>query len=227
VVTLLFEDDHFVAVHKPANMLVHRTERAPDSEVLLQLVRDRVGHHVYPVHRLDRPASGVIIFGKTSEAAAALCERFRLGTVHKTYLAVVRGWPEAGGVIDYPLARDRGGPVQDAVSQYRRLLTAELPFSTGRYPTSRYALVRVTPRTGRFHQIRRHFAHLRHPLVGDVLHGDGSHNRLFRDHFGVHRLLLMATGLRFEHPFTGQRMHVAAPLDAQVRGVVKKVFCRE
>lgn len=222
----LYEDDHFVAVHKPANMLVHRTERAPDSKVLLQLVRDMVGHHVYPIHRLDRPASGVIIFGKNSEAAAALCEGFRLGTVRKTYLAVVRGWPEPKGVIDYPLARDRGGPVQDAVSVFKRLRTAELPLSTGRYPTSRYALVRVNPRTGRFHQIRRHFAHLRHPLVGDVLHGDGKHNRLFREHFDVHRLLLMAIGLQFGHPFTEKRVHVAAPLDEEVSGVVKKMFGR-
>ena len=227
MIPLLYEDEHFVAAHKPANMLVHRTERAPDSRVLLQLIRDMVGHHIYPIHRLDRPASGVIIFGKRSEAAAALCENFRLGTVRKTYLAVVRGWPDRSGTIDYPLSRDKGGPAQDAVSKYKRLRTAELPFSSGRYPTSRYALVRIHPRTGRFHQIRRHFAHLRHPLVGDVLHGDGRQNRLFRDHFDVHRLLLMAVGLRFEHPFTGKRVNIAAPLDAEVRGVVKRVFSQK
>lgn len=207
-------------------MLVHRTERAPDSRVLLQLVRDLVGHRIYPVHRLDRPASGVIIFGKNSEAAAALCGNFRLSTVRKTYLAVVRGWPEQRGVIDSPLTKDRG-PAQEAVSEFKRLCTVELPFSSGRYPTSRYALVRVRPHTGRFHQIRRHFAHIRHPLVGDVLHGDGRHNRLFREHFKVHRLLLMAVGLRFQHPFTGKETNIAASLDTEVRQVLKMVFCRE
>ncbi|HKK32575.1 MAG TPA: pseudouridine synthase [Desulfomicrobiaceae bacterium] len=224
MIPVLFEDDHFIAAHKPPGMLVHRTERAPDSDVLLQRLRDQVGHRIFPVHRLDRPASGAIIFGRTSEAAAALCRSFQLGRVHKTYLAVVRGWPDRQGVIDSPLARDKEGGKQEAVTKFKRLRTAELPFSTGRYPSSRYALVRVRPRTGRFHQIRRHFAHLRHPLVGDVLHGDGRHNRLYRDRFNLYRLLLMAVGLGFTHPFTDKQVHVAAPLDEEVRRVLKRVF---
>ena len=96
----------------------------------------------------------------------------------------------------------------------------ELPFAVGRYSSSRYSLVDATPETGRFHQIRRHFHHIFHPLIGDTTHGEGRHNRFFRDTYGVNRLLLHAHSLSFTHPVTGLDLHVEAPLDEQWRRVL-------
>lgn len=218
--TVLHRDDYLVAVDKPPGLLVHRTRIADAETFALQALRDQLGRRVHTVHRLDRPTSGVLVFALTAEAARLLSAQFEAQHVAKRYLAVVRGWPPAAGDIDRPLDDPEASvPGQRApraaLTQYRRLATVELPVAVTRYPTSRYALMEVQPRSGRRHQIRRHFLHIRHPIVGDTTHGEGRHNRFFRERFGLHRLLLHAWRLSFRHPLSGLPVDLEAPLDAQ------------
>jgi tRNA pseudouridine65 synthase len=212
---ILYRDPWLVAVDKPAGLLVHRTALTRAETFALQLVRDQLGCRVYAVHRLDRPASGVLLFGLTAAAAAEASRLFARRRITKRYLAVVRGWLEPEGIIDYPLADRPDLPPRPAVTRYRELARVELPCAVGRYPTSRYALANVMPETGRFHQIRRHFHHIHHPLIGDTTHGEGRHNRFFREAFGVDRLLLHAQSLAFSHPVTGTELRIEAPLDGR------------
>lgn len=194
---VLHHDQRFVAVDKPAGMVVHRSEWCPGGEPVLQRLRDQIGQRLYPVHRLDRATSGVLVFALDPDAARHVSTQFAMHTVDKRYLAIVRGWPDVEGVVDSPLAEDPSAPAHAAVTEYRRLDTVELPIAVGRYATSRYALMAVRPRTGRMHQIRRHFAHLRHPVVGDVRHGDGRHNRMWREVLERPGMMLRSVSLTF------------------------------
>jgi tRNA pseudouridine65 synthase len=213
---LLYRDAHYVAVDKPAGMLVHRSWIASQETVfLLQTLRDQLGQRVYPIHRLDRPTSGVVLFALSSEAARALCDRFEQREVTKEYLAIVRGYTEEQGRIDYPLREEPHKPAQQAITDYVRLATVELPHPIGRYATARYSLLRVTPVTGRMRQIRKHCHHICHPLIGDTSHGEGRHNRLFREQFAVERLLLHAHRLRLRLPGVDQPVTITAPLPAE------------
>lgn len=209
---VLFQDAHYIAIHKPANILVHRSWLASqDTRFVLQELRDQIGQRVYPVHRLDRATAGVLIFGLTSTACRDLAQRFESGAVSKHYLALVRGWVDAQGVIDHPVTdRDEGGEPKPALTHYRRLGRIELPFAVDRYPSSRYSLVAVQPHSGRRHQIRQHFKHIFHPLVGDTTYGNGRHNRFFREQFGLHQLLLLSQRLVFEHPYSGEALVIHA-----------------
>lgn len=212
--TVLYRDEHYIAVNKPAGLLVHRSWIASqEKEFLLQRLRDQIGRRVYPVHRLDRPTSGVLILGLSSEAARSLSQQFEARKVEKIYHTVLRGYSEFSGIIDYPLEEEPGKPRQEAVTAYRRLATVELPFAVGRYATARYSLVEVRPRTGRLHQIRKHFKHINHHLIGDTTHGDGKHNALFREQFNCHRMLLHASRLLITHPQTGAPLDLTAPFD--------------
>lgn len=234
---ILFRDDHYVAVNKPAGLLVHRSPLAPREErFVLQLLRNCLGRHVYPVHRLDRATSGALLFGLTPEAARFMAVAFAERQVAKSYLAVLRGVADPEGVIDYPLVDEpdrylrspqQVGAGREAVTAYRRLAVAELPFAVGRYQTSRYSLVEAVPKTGRRHQLRRHFKHLFHPIIGDTNHGEGRHNRFFREEFGCARLLLHAAGLSFRNPFTGAAVTVTAPLDEAFSGLLRRLGWRD
>ena len=197
----------------------------------MQLVRDIVGKYVYPVHRLDKPTSGVLVFALSSEIASRLSKEFMAGAVQKEYLAVVRGYIQEMGTIDYPLKvlldkksdRDRRNiqETQEAVTTYERLATIELPYPVSRYPVARYSFIKLLPKTGRKHQLRRHLKHIFHPIVGDTKYGRGEHNKLFREKFDCHRLLLHASKIEFTHPKTGQRLTIEAELDDTFRKIVK------
>ena len=182
---VLYLDEALVAIHKPSGLLVHRT-----------------GLDVYPVHRLDKGTSGVLVFALSSSDAAAVAAQFAAHTIGKRYLAVVRGWPPEAGTIDHPLTHETKDP-QPALTRYRTLERITLPLRADRYPESRYALVEACPETGRTHQIRRHLKHLGHPIAGDTTHGVGAHNRLWRSALGCHRMLLACTGLDLLHPRSG------------------------
>ena len=213
---ILYQDDALVAVNKPAGLPVHRSAFVgPAEDYLIDRLRGQLGGELYLAHRLDRPTSGVLLVARSRAVAAALGEQFMGRAPRKHYLAVVRGWPEpAQGTIDYPLpgARDTG-PRREARTDYQRLATTEVPIPLGRYPQQRYALLLAAPRTGRFRQIRKHLAHLHHPILGDSQHGRSDHNRLAKQHFGCHRLLLHAWRLAFAHPLSGAPMCLQAPLD--------------
>jgi tRNA pseudouridine65 synthase len=231
---LLYRDDTLVAVNKPAGLQVHRSrgsEVTAAGRYLLQRLRDQLGRWVFPLHRLDRPTSGVILFALDGDTARRVAAQFRRGEVEKHYLAVVRGYAPDAGRIDHPLkrltSRGRGRPAagvpQTAVTDYRCLAKVELPFAVAPYPTSRYSLVGLAPKTGRRHQLRRHLKHIAHPIIGDTCYGKGAHNHLFRERLGIRGLLLTAVGLGLDHPLTGARILIEAPLPGRFRALLKRL----
>jgi tRNA pseudouridine65 synthase len=222
-IEIIYQDDYIAVVNKPTGLLVHRTAIANDREYLLQYVRDQLKKTVHPAHRLDRPTSGLVIFTFDSKIIAEFGKIFKEHQIKKTYIAIVRGYVEDHAVIDYPLKNNihgKTGAEQKAITEYRKLAEIELPFEVGRYQSARYSLVEISLKTGRTHQIRRHFAHIRHPLIGDTVYGDGRHNRFFKTHFECSRLLLMATELSFNHPITGQQLDLKAELDSDFQQVI-------
>lgn len=220
---IVFRDEHLVAVHKPAGLLVHRSSiDAAETNFALQQLRNTLGQHVYPVHRLDKPTSGVLLFALSSAIAHQMGEQFKNHTVRKSYAAVVRGYTPEQGTIDHPLRRiidsygkavQKTDEFQEALTQYRRLATLELAVALDRYPTSRYSLLLLSPATGRRHQLRRHLKHLSHPIIGDAKYGKSLHSRYFQTTFNSTRLLLAATALECIHPCSGVPLRIYAPPD--------------
>jgi tRNA pseudouridine65 synthase len=215
---ILYRDERLAVVDKPSGLLVHRSPiDRHEKRFAVQMLRDQLGRRVYPVHRLDKGTSGALAFALDREMASALAVAFAGNEVEKTYLAVVRGWPELSGLIDHELAAvhdEYALPAESAArparTSYRRLAAVELPVRVDRYPTSRYALVELRPQTGRRHQLRRHLAHVSHPIIGDSTYGKGAHNRLFAGRYGIRRLMLACTGLRFRHPASGELLSIRA-----------------
>ena len=226
---LIYRDAHLLAVHKPAGLLVHRSPiDRHETEFALQYARElNEGEHVYPVHRLDRPTSGLLLFARDPETASVLGQAFMAGAVRKTYQAVVRGWTPESGVIDLPLRdkamdkRDTSEQVmREACTRYQRLATTELPVAIEGYASSRYSLVELYPETGRQHQLRRHLQHISHPIIGDTNYGRTRHNHFFAERFGAARLMLAATALSFQHPATGEAMTLTAQPEASFQRVL-------
>lgn len=219
---VIYQDTHMIAAYKPEGWLVHRSDIDKHEErILLQYLRDLVGCHLYPVHRLDKPTSGVIVFAKTSEAAAQLQAQLESDASTKTYLAICRGYCPEQGIIDHPLTpvadfkhqRKRPKselPRKEAITHFRRLGTIELPYCVDRYPSSRYSFVEIELKTGRRHQIRRHFKHISHPLIGCPKYGKSTHNRFFAEQFQCERLLLHAYSLTINHPVNGEILCIKA-----------------
>lgn len=217
-VFILFRDDHLVVVHKPAGMLVHRGMMAPRSEqFLLQTVRDLVGRPVYPVHRLDRPTGGLVVFGLSSQVAHVLQQSWQQGQVQKHYQAIVRGWmPEPQGFVDISLDDPDSGILHEARTKWQCLEQIVVPIAVGKYSEMRLSLLDMEPITGRYHQLRRHMSRLHHPILGDTTHGDRHHNHAIQSHLGWWKLMLWAYRLQFPHPVTGMIMVVE---DAKERGL--------
>jgi len=215
-IDIVHEDIDLVAANKPAGLLVHRSKIAIDEDdFLLERLQRQLGMPLYLAHRLDRATSGVVLLAKSRGVASELGKLFMAREVVKRYLAVVRGWPDPEGMIDYALPDVREhSPRKAAVTRWRTLATTTVPIALGRYPEQRYALIEARPETGRYRQIRKHFHHVSHHLIGDTSHGRGDHNRLWRMHFGMHRLLLHAWRLEFTHPRSGVALRIEAPVDA-------------
>ncbi len=227
--TEIYRDDWLLAVHKPAGLLVHRSPiDRHETEFALQYARAlNGGEHVYPLHRLDRPTSGLLLFARDPATASTLGKALMAGEMQKTYLAMVRGWTAEAGVIDHPLrehATDRRDkdeqPLREALTRYRRLATTEIPVAIEGYPASRYSLVELQPETGRKHQLRRHMQHISHPIIGDTNYGRTRHNHYFAERFGHGRLMLAATGLPFRHPASGALLQLRAAPEASFRQVL-------
>lgn len=221
---IIYRDEFLVAINKPSGLLVHRSLiDKHETQFAMQLLRDQIGQHVFPVHRLDKPTSGVLVFALSSEIARKLGEQFFQQKVAKTYLAIVRGHVAEEGEIDYALKEkldkiaDKKSrldkPAQAAVTFFSKLHTFELPFAVGRYPSSRYSLVKLAPKTGRKHQLRRHLAHINHPILGDTTHGDGKHNRFVREQYGLRQLALTCKSMHFQHPVSHESLSLHCTLD--------------
>jgi tRNA pseudouridine65 synthase len=212
-VEIIYEDDCCVAVNKPPGLMVHKNSSSRDTEFLLQILRNQINTMVYPLHRLDRPTSGIVLFTKDSDLTGVFSELFSNRKIKKTYYAVVRGYTDDCGIIDSPLKHtSKLDCMQDAVTEYETIARTELDIPLPPYSTVRYSMLKIVIKTGRTHQIRRHFAHLRHPVIGDTTYGDRHHNRLFRDKLHCSRLLLHAAELEFRHPVSGQMIKIQAPL---------------
>jgi tRNA pseudouridine65 synthase len=232
-VQILYQDEHLVAVAKPTGMFVHRSDADRSAEsVVVQTLRCQLAQNVYSVHRLDRATSGVLLLARSSSAAAACGLMFSERRIKKTYLALVRGYSSAEGTIDTSLISSRGrekpaghpwAEPQHAFTSYRTLRQFEVPIALGQHSTTRSSLVEVQPETGRYHQIRRHFNYVSHPVIGDTSHGDGRHNRLYREHFGAQRLMLAAVRLEFEHPMTGSVCDIRCPADNSFMTVTRQL----
>jgi tRNA pseudouridine65 synthase len=223
-VEILYADDWLLAANKPAGVLVHRSGIAADeTDFLLERLLAQAGSPLFLAHRLDRATSGVVLLARARTIAGELGRQFMDRRVVKRYLAVVRGWPAADGMIDYALPDVReNSPRKAALTRWRTLATTTVPLAMGRYPEQRYALVEAAPETGRYRQIRKHFHHVSHHIVGDTSHGRGDHNRLWRMHFGMHRMLLHAWRLELAHPVSGVPLTLTAPLDAAWRSVLER-----
>lgn len=231
---ILYQDDVLVVVNKPATMLVHRSWLDKhETQFVMQTLRDQIGQHVFPVHRLDRPTSGALLFALNSEIAHDLALQFEQHKVEKIYWAVVRGYLLGQGQIDYALKprldkiadkfAEKDKVAEPAITDYRNLAITEQPFvACKRFQTSRYSLMELKPKTGRKHQLRRHMTHLFHPIVGDTTYGDTAQNRAIFANLGVKRLLLHARTLSFQHPILQKTITVNADLDQDFQRVIEK-----
>jgi len=230
---ILYQDAYLVAINKPSGLLVHKSPiDKHETRFALQEVRDQVGQYVYPVHRLDKPTSGVLLFALSKEVAQVMGEAFRNNKVKKEYIAVVRGYVDEKGLIDHPLKqmldskaeKERGitKEEQEAKTEYECLNRVELPYAVSRYPVARYSLVRLRPQTGRKHQLRRHMKHIHHHMIGDTKHGRGEHNKLFREEFDSHRLMLHARKVSFIHPVEHMHMVIMADIDNTFKSIFQR-----
>lgn len=213
---ILYHDKNFIVVDKPAGFHVHPHDQircqVPREKVCLYAVRDKLKQRIYPVHRLDAGTSGVLLFALSPDSARTLCQLFSKREIKKTYHAVVRGFVPAEAQINLELPSDSSGGLVDAQTSYRRLATVDLPFAVGKkFSSSRYSLVEVCPLTGRWHQIRRHFNRISHPLLGDGEHGDTRHNQVFREKLGISGLCLKAQRIEFLHPWTREAFSIESP----------------
>lgn len=230
---ILYQDEYLVAINKPSGLLVHKSMIDKDEIYFaMAMLRDQIGQWVYPVHRLDKPTSGVLLFALDSYTAKLLGEQFAAHTIAKSYLAVVRGYTDEGGLIDYALsvkfdkmtdknaAQDK--EPENAITEYKTLAHVELDIALGRYEKTRYSLVQLFPKTGRKHQLRRHMKHISHHILGDTNYGRGEHNKLIREKFECNRLLLHSNSLSIKHPYTNEEMIFRAGFDAIFKNILKE-----
>ena len=209
---IIYQDEYYVAINKPNGLLVHRTKIAEEKVFFaLQMLRDQIGEKVWPVHRLDRKTSGVLVFALSSEATKLLAKQFTERTTEKEYWAIVRGFAPESGIIEKPLKSERGN-MQISETHFKTHQNFTLPIPMGKYPTCRYSLVEIHPKTGRMHQIRRHFNHINHPIIGDYKHGDYRHNQLFINEFDAKEMFLHASKLSFHHPYLDKKITIEADL---------------
>lgn len=213
---------------------MHRSPIDPGATAFaVQQLRDQLGRYVYPVYRLDRPTSGILLFAFDSNTTQTLAHQWQTKRVQKCYTALVRGHVRGDGMIDYPLmyqyddyadANKQQVPKRQlAVSEFSLQASYTAPWPSGRYMQSRYSLVALQLRQGRKHQLRRHLAHFRHPIIGDTTHGDGKQNHAIRQHADFHALALSCTTLGFLHPYTNAFIQLHAPLHEAFSALVAKL----
>ena len=219
---IIFQDEELVAINKPAGLLVHRTYLDPhETRFAMMMLRDQIGCWVYPIHRLDKGTSGVLLFGKNPEIASSLGTMVLEHQFRKQYLAVVRGYAPDKDTVDYPVPQGRKGEKKPAVSHFETLLRTELPHKVGIFDTARYSLLRVLPETGRRHQIRRHLKHIFYPIIGDRLYGDRAHNKFYKEDLNIPQMLLHAYELEFTHPVNNNTLNLIASLPSHWKSALE------
>ncbi|MEG0931693.1 pseudouridine synthase [Algoriella sp.] len=217
---ILYQDEYIIAINKPSGLLVHKSFYARDAKIFaIQELRNQIGgQHVYPIHRLDRKTSGVLLFALDKEALKIMNDRFATREVEKKYLAILRGWSPDELTIDYDLTND-DGVKQNAITYFRRLQKAEIELEFNNHPTSRYSLVEAIPETGRMHQLRKHFKHILHPILGSRPHGCNKQNKLWLENFELKGMMLHAHQLVFNHPITNERITLNATINEEFEKV--------
>ena len=230
---ILYQDESLVVINKPSGLLVHKSMiDRHEIYFAMKMLRDQIGQWVYPVHRLDKPTSGVLLFALDSESARLMSEQFKVHSIVKEYVAVVRGYAPPSGLIDHALkekldkisdkkARD-DKEAQEAVTAFESLASVELNAAVGRYDKTRYSLVKLLPKTGRKHQLRRHMKHISHHILGDTKYGRGEHNKFVRKEYNMHRLLLHCSALEVVHPYTNEKLRFEAAFDEVFEMIFKE-----
>jgi tRNA pseudouridine65 synthase len=213
---ILYKDDDLVAVNKPSGWDVHRNEFNRHRPIVLQHLRNQLNREVHPVHRLDGGTSGVLVFATDRDVLKFLNDQFMSRETKKTYHCITRGYAR-NLVCQQPLKVHE--KIVDAETEIKCLSKIELPWPNEKYPQSRYSYLEVSPRTGRFHQIRRHLRDLGWPILGDTKHGDSHHNQIWRDRMNLNRLLLHASELVITHP-SGRLLTIGAPLPDEMSKVL-------
>ena len=212
---IIYKDKDLIAINKPHGLLVHRSAFVGDADAFaVQLLRDQIGQRVYPCHRIDRKTGGVLLFAVNKEFDRLMQQQFAQKLIKKKYLAIVRGYTDDSGIIDYPLTNEKG-KTQEAITEYKTIERTELDIPFGSFKTSRYSLVEVDLQTGRMHQIRKHFAHIMHPIIGDRPHGCNKQNRLFKEKFNMTSMMLHAQELSFNHPINQESITIQADLQEE------------
>ena len=223
---VLFEDAHLLIVDKPAGLMMHPSWLDKHETDFAQARAEaHAGQKLHTLHRLDRPTSGILLFGKHPAVARNILAAFQKREIQKYYLCIARGWTADSGVIDLPLKEEldaiadryarKDKPAQHAVTCFKTLDQVSLPIPVGRYDTARYSLVLVRPVTGRQHQIRKHFRKSYHHLIGDTRYGDGRHNLMVASHFDWRQLALRCVATDLKHPITGQSLAIRSGLTVE------------
>lgn len=221
---IVYEDDWIVAINKPAGLLVHRSSIATNTDIYaLQLLRDQIGFHVFPIHRLDRKTSGILLFAKEKTFVHAFQEALSSNETTKIYHAIVRGYFPNQVYVDHDLINEKG-KTQSAITEFKLIKNIEIDLPFGKFKTSRYALIEALPKTGRMHQIRKHLNHLRHPIIGDRPHGCNKQNKLFLEKWNLNKMLLHSKQLEMHHPYIDQRLTVKSTLPEHFNQILE-ILC--
>ena len=210
---IIFEDEYLLCVHKPNNVLVHHafhSRNVAEEDSLLQLIKNELGIKVYPIHRLDRKTSGIILLAKETHFVSKFQELFTNNEINKTYFGIVRGFSPETKTIDSPVKGRDANVHKEALTHLKTLEKVTLNIPVKPYDSSRYSLVELSPKTGRMHQLRVHSNKISHPLIGDPKYGDKNHNLMFEENFGCTNMFLHAGKLDFKHPFTTEELTLKA-----------------
>lgn len=219
-IKIIYKDTYLIAINKPHGLAVHRSTYVRNTDVFaVQELRNQIGQFVYPCHRIDRKTSGILLFALNTEINALMQKQFAENQVKKKYLAIVRGYTDDYGLINSPLINEKD-KIQEAITEYRTLKRAELDIPSGKFKTSRYSLVEAYPQTGRLHQIRKHFAHILHPIIGDRPHGCNKQNKLFKDRFEMTTMMLHAAEIVFNHPVTKKEVIIQANIQSEFKRMI-------
>jgi len=217
---ILYEDKYLVAINKPHGLLVHPSGKADeDRETAMYLLKEQLDKWIYVTHRLDSKTAGVILFAVNAKVQKKINHQFEKRLTKKVYYAIVRGYTDDADTIDYALTNTKG-KTQEAITHYETIVRTEIDVPLGEHETSRYSLVKLMPETGRYHQIRKHLAHIDHPIIGDRPHGCNKQNRMFKKVFNSMTMFLHARSLKFYHPREEKDIEIKAPLQPEFKNML-------